>query len=109
MRLFQEGGVVSLCPHRGFGHKDVRVNIRSIIDASRKKPFRPASPAIANFPGPYALEALGLSVDVVLINLVPTSPVRGTIPPAARYRATEKCASQASFAASGTGLILLHR
>lgn len=37
--------------------------------------------AIASFPGPYALEALDLTVDVVLTNLVPTSPVRGACRP----------------------------
>ena len=33
--------------------------------------------ALASFPGPYALEAFDISIDVVLTNLVPTSPVRG--------------------------------
>jgi carbon-monoxide dehydrogenase large subunit len=37
--------------------------------------------ALASFPGPYALDALDLSVDVVLTNLVPTSPVRGACRP----------------------------
>ena len=37
--------------------------------------------ALASFPGPYALEALDLSIDVVLTNLVPTSPVRGACRP----------------------------
>ncbi len=33
--------------------------------------------ALASFPGPYALEAFDISLDVVLTNMVPTSPVRG--------------------------------
>jgi aerobic carbon-monoxide dehydrogenase large subunit len=33
--------------------------------------------ALASFPGPYALEAFDIAIDVVLTNLVPTSPVRG--------------------------------
>jgi carbon-monoxide dehydrogenase large subunit len=33
--------------------------------------------ALASFPGPYTLEAFDIAVDVVLTNLVPTSPVRG--------------------------------
>ncbi|MGJ4939408.1 xanthine dehydrogenase family protein molybdopterin-binding subunit [Bradyrhizobium sp. HKCCYLS1011] len=33
--------------------------------------------ALASFPGPYALDAFDIAVDVVLTNLVPTSPVRG--------------------------------
>jgi aerobic carbon-monoxide dehydrogenase large subunit len=37
--------------------------------------------ALASFPGPYALEALDLTIDVVLTNLVPTSPVRGACRP----------------------------
>jgi carbon-monoxide dehydrogenase large subunit len=37
--------------------------------------------AIASFPGPYALDALDLTVEVVLTNLVPTSPVRGACRP----------------------------
>jgi carbon-monoxide dehydrogenase large subunit len=37
--------------------------------------------ALASFPGPYALEALDITIDVVLTNLVPTSPVRGACRP----------------------------
>lgn len=37
--------------------------------------------ALGSFPGPYALEALDLTIDVVLTNLVPTSPVRGACRP----------------------------
>jgi carbon-monoxide dehydrogenase large subunit len=33
--------------------------------------------ALSSFPGPYALEAFDITIDVVLTNLVPTSPVRG--------------------------------
>jgi carbon-monoxide dehydrogenase large subunit len=33
--------------------------------------------ALASFPGPYALEAFDIAIDVVLTNLVPTTPVRG--------------------------------
>ncbi|MCA6108283.1 xanthine dehydrogenase family protein molybdopterin-binding subunit [Bradyrhizobium cenepequi] len=41
--------------------------------------------ALASFPGPYALEALDLTIDVVLTNLVPTSPVRGACRPNAAF------------------------
>ncbi|RYF55702.1 MAG: hypothetical protein EOO27_20350, partial [Comamonadaceae bacterium] len=41
--------------------------------------------ALGSFPGPYALEALDLSIDVVLTNLVPTSPVRGACRPNAAF------------------------
>jgi aerobic carbon-monoxide dehydrogenase large subunit len=33
--------------------------------------------ALASFPGPYALEAFDIAIDVMLTNLVPTTPVRG--------------------------------
>jgi carbon-monoxide dehydrogenase large subunit len=33
--------------------------------------------ALASFPGPYALQAFDIAIDVVLTNLVPTTPVRG--------------------------------
>jgi aerobic carbon-monoxide dehydrogenase large subunit len=32
---------------------------------------------LGSFPGPYALEALDITLDVVMTNLVPNSPVRG--------------------------------
>ncbi len=41
--------------------------------------------ALASFPGPYALAAFDLSIDVVLTNLVPTSPVRGAGRPNAAF------------------------
>jgi carbon-monoxide dehydrogenase large subunit len=41
--------------------------------------------ALASFPGPYALEALDISIDVVLTNLVPTSPVRGAARPCTAF------------------------
>lgn len=32
---------------------------------------------LSSFPGPYALEALDITLDVVFTNLVPTTPIRG--------------------------------
>ena len=46
--------------------------------------YSPAT-ALASFPGPYALEALDVSIDVVLTNLVPTSPVRGAARPCTAF------------------------
>ncbi|GGH24128.1 dehydrogenase/oxidase [Alsobacter metallidurans] len=37
--------------------------------------------ALGCFPGPYALEALDVTLDVALTNMVPTSPVRGASRP----------------------------
>jgi aerobic carbon-monoxide dehydrogenase large subunit len=44
----------------------------------------PAS-TIASFPGPYALEALDITLDVVMTNIVPTTPVRGAGRPNAAF------------------------
>ena len=44
----------------------------------------PAS-TIASFPGPYALEALDITLDVVMTNMVPTTPVRGAGRPNAAF------------------------
>jgi aerobic carbon-monoxide dehydrogenase large subunit len=41
--------------------------------------------AVFPFPGPYALEALDISLDVVLTNLVPNTPVRGAGRPNAAF------------------------
>ena len=40
-----------------------------------------AANALGCFPGPYAFEALDVSLDVVLTNMVPTTPVRGASRP----------------------------
>ena len=44
----------------------------------------PAS-TVASFPGPYALEALDITLDVVMTNMVPTTPVRGAGRPNAAF------------------------
>ena len=44
----------------------------------------PAS-TLASFPGPYALEALDITLDVVMTNIVPTTPVRGAGRPNAAF------------------------
>jgi aerobic carbon-monoxide dehydrogenase large subunit len=44
----------------------------------------PAS-TVASFPGPYALEALDITLDVVMTNIVPTTPVRGAGRPNAAF------------------------
>jgi aerobic carbon-monoxide dehydrogenase large subunit len=44
----------------------------------------PAS-TIASFPGPYALEALDITLDVIMTNMVPTTPVRGAGRPNAAF------------------------
>ena len=44
----------------------------------------PAS-TIASFPGPYALEALDITLDVMMTNIVPTTPVRGAGRPNAAF------------------------
>ena len=52
---------------------------RCIHDNGAYAPYGLILPATAlgSFPGPYALEALDIAIDVVLTNLVPTTPVRG--------------------------------
>ena len=52
---------------------------RCIHDNGAYAPYGLILPAtaLASFPGPYALEAFDIAIDVVLTNLVPTSPVRG--------------------------------
>lgn len=52
---------------------------RCIHDNGAYAPYGLILPAtaLASFPGPYALEAFDIVIDVVLTNLVPTSPVRG--------------------------------
>ncbi len=44
----------------------------------------PAS-TVSSFPGPYALEALDITLDVVMTNMVPTTPVRGAGRPNAAF------------------------
>lgn len=46
--------------------------------------------ALSPFPGPYALPALSLTLDVVLTNTTPTTPVRGAGRPNANF-AIERC------------------
>jgi carbon-monoxide dehydrogenase large subunit len=60
---------------------------RCIHDNGAYAPYGLILPATAlgSFPGPYALEALDIAVDVVLTNLVPTSPVRGAARPCAAF------------------------
>jgi aerobic carbon-monoxide dehydrogenase large subunit len=52
---------------------------RCIHDNGAYLPYGVILPATAlgSFPGPYALEALDVTIDVVLTNLVPNAPVRG--------------------------------
>ncbi len=60
---------------------------RCIHDNGAYAPYGLILPAtaLASFPGPYALEALDISIDVVLTNLVPTSPVRGAARPCTAF------------------------
>ncbi|GAC1335855.1 MAG: xanthine dehydrogenase family protein molybdopterin-binding subunit [Beijerinckiaceae bacterium] len=60
---------------------------RCIHDNGAYAPYGMILPAtaIASFPGPYALDALDISLDVVLTNLVPTSPVRGAARPCVAF------------------------
>ncbi len=52
---------------------------RCIHDNGAYAPYGLILPAttLSSFPGPYALAAFDIAIDVVLPNLVPTSPVRG--------------------------------
>ncbi len=60
---------------------------RCIHDNGAYAPYGLILPAtaLASFPGPYALDALDISIDVVLTNLVPTSPVRGAARPCTAF------------------------
>jgi carbon-monoxide dehydrogenase large subunit len=60
---------------------------RCIHDNGAYAPYGLILPAtaLASFPGPYALEALDISIDVVLTNLVPTTPVRGASRPCTAF------------------------
>jgi carbon-monoxide dehydrogenase large subunit len=60
---------------------------RCIHDNGAYAPYGLILPAtaLASFPGPYALEALDISIDVVLTNLVPTTPVRGAARPCTAF------------------------
>ncbi|MDE2364823.1 MAG: xanthine dehydrogenase family protein, partial [Hyphomicrobiales bacterium] len=60
---------------------------RCIHDNGAYAPYGLILPAtaLACFPGPYALDAFDISIDVVLTNLVPTSPVRGAGRPNAAF------------------------
>ena len=52
---------------------------RCIHDNGAYTPYGLILPAtvMGSFPGPYALEALGVTLDVVFTNLIPNTPVRG--------------------------------
>jgi carbon-monoxide dehydrogenase large subunit len=60
---------------------------RCIHDNGAYAPYGLILPAtaLASFPGPYALEALDIAIDVVLTNLVPTTPVRGAARPCTAF------------------------
>ncbi|MEA2840438.1 MAG: aerobic carbon-monoxide dehydrogenase large subunit [Methylobacteriaceae bacterium] len=60
---------------------------RCIHDNGAYAPYGLILPAtaLASFPGPYALDALDISIDVVLTNLVPTTPVRGAARPCTAF------------------------
>ncbi|MEA2858725.1 MAG: aerobic carbon-monoxide dehydrogenase large subunit, partial [Methylobacteriaceae bacterium] len=60
---------------------------RCIHDNGAYAPYGLILPAtaLASFPGPYALQALDISIDVVLTNLVPTTPVRGAARPCTAF------------------------
>ena len=64
------------CDERG---RMLGVRGRCIHDNGAYAPYGLILPAtaLASFPGPYALDAFDIAIDVVLTNLVPTSPVRG--------------------------------
>ena len=60
---------------------------RCIHDNGAYVPYGLILPAstLASFPGPYSLEALDITLDVVMTNLVPTTPVRGAGRPNAAF------------------------
>ncbi|MEA2758374.1 MAG: aerobic carbon-monoxide dehydrogenase large subunit [Methylobacteriaceae bacterium] len=60
---------------------------RCIHDNGAYAPYGLILPAtaLASFPGPYALEALDIAIEVVLTNLVPTTPVRGAARPCTAF------------------------
>jgi carbon-monoxide dehydrogenase large subunit len=60
---------------------------RCIHDNGAYAPYGLILPAtaLASFPGPYALEAVEIAIDVVLTNLVPTTPVRGAARPCTAF------------------------
>ncbi len=60
---------------------------RCIHDTGGYAPYGLILPAttLSSFPGPYALAAFDIAIDVVLTNLVPTSPVRGAGRPNAAF------------------------
>jgi carbon-monoxide dehydrogenase large subunit len=60
---------------------------RCLHDNGAYVPYGLILPAttIASFPGPYALEALDITLDVVMTNMVPTTPVRGAGRPNAAF------------------------
>lgn len=60
---------------------------RCLHDNGAYAPYGAILPATAlgSFPGPYALEALDISIDIVLTNLVPTTPVRGASRPSVAF------------------------
>jgi carbon-monoxide dehydrogenase large subunit len=60
---------------------------RCIHDNGAYAPYGLILPAtaLASFPGPYALKALDISIDVALTNLVPTTPVRGAARPCTAF------------------------
>jgi carbon-monoxide dehydrogenase large subunit len=66
---------------------------RCIHDNGAYAPYGLILPAtaLASFPGPYALQALDIAVDVVLTNLVPTTPVRGAPRPSKAFVLVRGC------------------
>jgi carbon-monoxide dehydrogenase large subunit len=67
--------------------KMLGVRGRCVHDNGAYAPYGLILPATAlgAFPGPYALEAFDIAIDVVLTNLVPTTPVRGAGRPNAAF------------------------
>ena len=65
------------------GGKILGLRGHGIHDSGAYAPYGVILPgnALVCFPGPYALQALDIRLDVALTNLVPTSPVRGASRP----------------------------
>jgi len=65
----------------------IAIRGRGVHDAGAFVPYGVLLPlsSLWPFPGPYTLEALDLSLDVVFTNMVPTSPVRGAGRPYANF------------------------
>jgi carbon-monoxide dehydrogenase large subunit len=67
--------------------KILGVRGRCLHDNGAYAPYGAILPATAlgSFPGPYALEAMDIAIDIVLTNLVPTTPVRGASRPSVAF------------------------